>query len=78
MMTVQSATELVRRLQAGLALVNQEELLEYVALSLTETEFDELCEDFQRYEHRPSGHQTIKGVMYILGMPVLIRALREP
>jgi hypothetical protein len=74
MMTVTHAVELVRRIQAGVCMVGQEELLEYIALSLTETEFDEVCEDLLTRDSRPTEVKVDPGVaMLILGMPVLIR-----
>jgi hypothetical protein len=77
MMDMASAANLVKRIQTALAMLNQEELLEYVALSLTEDEFDEVCQDYNFNEGRDPNVKVRPGVaMLICGMPVLIRSVR--
>ncbi len=78
-MTVETARQLIARIQAAICMVNQEELLEQIALSLTEQEFDELCEDFQGIAKETHREVCISraGGMYILGMPLLIRTMRQ-
>jgi hypothetical protein len=77
MMDMTTAAGLVRRIQNSLCLTSQEELLEHVALGLTEDEFDELCEDYNFNEGRDPNVKVRPGVsMLILGMPVLIRSVK--
>jgi hypothetical protein len=75
-MNIDIAAALVKRVQNSICLSGQEELLEHVALALTEQEFDELCADYQYSREQKHAVLTPRGLMLILGMPVLIRTMK--
>jgi hypothetical protein len=75
MMTIDKAAAMVRALQNMTVVNGREELLEYVALALTEREFDELCVDFNVEPHTEA-HLCPSGLLLIHGMPVLIRTMK--